>query len=114
MDTQLEKALELSNSLETISNQRDQALSKFNQNKIFYYNGGTFVADLVLLSAVSSLREVEGTHVFVDINNIPIEVVDLEEFLFEVQGKVISSTRQYYKEFSEIKKIRTPKGVLEK
>jgi UDP-3-O-[3-hydroxymyristoyl] glucosamine N-acyltransferase len=113
MDTRLEKALELSKSLETISNQKAQALTRYQQNKIFYYNGGTFVADLALLAAAAILNSDES-QIFVDINNIPIEVADMEEFCFLIQSAYTSATRQYSKEFNEIKKIRTPKGILEK
>lgn len=114
MDTRLEKALELSKSLEAIDNQKSIALSKFKQNQIFYYNGGTFVADMNLLSAVLSLKSFEDDLILVDINNIPIKLDNIEEFVFVVQSKVLESTRQYYLDFQEIKKIRTPKGLLEK
>jgi UDP-3-O-[3-hydroxymyristoyl] glucosamine N-acyltransferase len=113
MDTQLEKALELSKSLETISNQKTQALTRYQQNKIFYYNGGTFVADTSLLAASAILKS-EDTQIFVDINNIPIEVTDMDEFCFKVYSTYTSASRQYLKEFNEIKRVRTPKGILEK
>lgn len=113
MDPQLEKALDLSKSLETISNQKSQALARYQQNKIFYYNGGTFVADFDLLSAATILKS-NNSQLFIDINNIPIEVTDMEEFCFRIQSTYILASRQYSKEFNEIKKIRTPKGILEK
>lgn len=115
MDTRLQKALELSNSIDLITNQRNQALTKFKQNQILFYNGGTFCADLTFLGAVQALKCLEETdHIVVDINNTPIKLLDIEEFYFLVQGKIIESTRQYYQEFEEIKKIRTPEALLKK
>jgi hypothetical protein len=115
MDTRLQQALELSNSIELITNQRNQALTKFKQNQVLFYNGGTFCADLILLGSVQALKNLEEVdYIIVDTNNTPIKISDIDEFYFLVQGKIIESTRQYYQEFEEIKKIRTPEALLKK
>ena len=115
MDTRLKSALELANAVETLTNQRKLAFSKYKQTQVLFYNGGTFCADLSLLSAVNTLKTLlEEDHVLVDTNNIPIKISDIDEFFFLVQSRVIESTRQYNNEYEELKKIRTPKAVLEK
>jgi hypothetical protein len=114
MDTRLKQALDLSTSLEMLANQRALALSKYQQTQILYYNGGTFVADLPLLSAVSILKTLEIEHIIVDSNNSPILISDIEEFYFLVQSRIIEANRQYYTEFEELKKVRTPQRLLEK
>lgn len=114
MDTRLESALELSKALETIENQRSLALSKYQQNLILYYNGGTFVVDLVFLSALSSFNDINDAIILLDINNIPVKVTNLEEFIFVARSKYIEASRQYYSDYESIKKIRTPRGILEK
>lgn len=116
MDTRLKSALELANAVETLTNQRKLALSKYKQTQVLFYNGGTFSADLNLLSAVGMLQlhvPDEGL-VLVDSNNIPIKIVDVDEFLFLVRSRVIESARQYYNEYEELKKVRTPQAVLDK
>jgi hypothetical protein len=114
MDTRLKTALELSNSLEMLANQKALAFSKYKQTQILYYNGGTFVADLPLLSAISILKTSEIEHILVDLNNIPVLIADINEFYFLVQSRIIETNRQYYTEFEELKKTRTPQRLLEK
>jgi len=114
MDTRLKQALELSTSLEILANQRALAFSKYRQTQILYYNGGIFVADLTLLAAVNVLKTTEVEHILVDSNNIPVLILDIEEFCFLVQSRIIESNRQYYTDFEELKKIRTPQRLLEK
>jgi len=114
MDTRLKQALELSTSLEMLANQRALAFSKYKQTQILYYNGGTFVADLPLLSAVGMLKTAGVEHILIDSNNIPVLILDIEEFYFLVQSRIIESSRQYYTEFEELKKVRTPQRLLEK
>ena len=114
MDTRLESALELSKSLETIENQKALAYSKYQQNQILYYQGGTFVADTALLAAVLSLKSLDLELILIDINKIPISIGDADEFVFMIQSKIAESSRQYLADYESIKKIRTPKGILEK
>jgi hypothetical protein len=114
MDTRLKQALDLSTSLEMLTNQKSLAFSKYQQTQILYYNGGTFRADLSLLNAVNILKTVEVEHVLVDSNNIPVLISDIEEFYFLVQSKIIEANRQYYTDFEELKKVRTPQRLLEK
>ena len=115
MDTRLTDALNLSNAIATISNQRKLAFSKYKENQILFYNGGTFVADLTLLSAVGFMKaDTEIEHILVDSNNIPIKISDIEEFYMLVQSKVVESNRQYYHEYESLKRIRTPQAVLDK
>lgn len=114
MDTRLKSALELANAVETLTNQRKLALSKYKQTQVLFYNGGTFCADLTLLAAVHSLQSLAEELILVDANNIPIKISDVDEFLFLVQSRVIESSRQYYHEYEELKKVRTPKAVLDK
>jgi hypothetical protein len=113
MDTRLKQALDLSNSLETLSNQRHQALSKYNQNLILFYNGGTFKVDYSLLSTIQTFSDVDD-FVVVDSNNIPILINNREEFFFLVKSRIIEATRSYYQEYESLKKIRTPEGLLKK
>jgi hypothetical protein len=114
MDARLKQSLELSTSLEILASQKALAFSKYRQTQILYYNGGTFVADLTLLTAVGILKTAEVEHILVDSNNIPVLILDIEEFFFLVQSKIIEANRQYYTDFEELKKIRTPQRLLEK
>jgi hypothetical protein len=114
MDTRLKQALDLSTSLEMLANQKALAFSKYQQTQILHYNGGTFRADLSLLNAVSVLKTIDVEHILVDTNNIPIKIADIEEFYFLIQSRIIETNRQYYNDFEELKKIRTPQRLLEK
>ena len=81
MDERLTKALDISNYMVTLNNQKRLLKEQYAENLIYYYNGGQFSVTQQLISFCQSLisREQEEA-VLVDDNNIPIQIADLDDF----------------------------------
>ena len=82
MDERLEKALEFSNYMTTLNNQRRLIHEQFLENCVHYLNGGKFSVTRELINFCNFMHEKGQTSVIlIDDNNAPIEVEDLETFL---------------------------------
>lgn len=115
MDERIEKAFEVANYMATLSNQRRLMLEEFNQNIVFYLNGGTFKITPELISLVKTwvdLGKVKD-QVFIDENNFPILVDDVESFYTSLVEKYSSATIEYHNKFTELKIKRKISAIVE-
>jgi hypothetical protein len=114
MDERLEKALDFSNYMVTLNNQKRLLNEQYQQQLIYYFNGGQFTATHQLVSFCNSLISLGQTEtVLVDDNNIPVFVQELEDFLNEILLKYASASNQYYTEYEVFKKNRSVKGIVD-
>ena len=82
MDERLKKALDISNYMVTLNNQKRLLKDKFYENSVHYCNGGQFSVTKELISFCFSLKYAGQEYtVLIDDNDIPIEIDDLEKFL---------------------------------
>ena len=58
MDDRLKKALDFSNYMITLDNQKRILKEKYQEDLLYYYGGGTFVATKELITFCYSMREV--------------------------------------------------------
>lgn len=103
----LEKAYNFSNYSRTIKNQIDLLKLKVKKQLRFSINGGMFEITPEFLIHVKSYAE-QGIYqaVFLDINDIPIKIEDLEEFYQEILTKERNVLNEYYEEFEKIRMVR--------
>lgn len=114
MDERLEKALEFSNYMVTLNNQRKLIHEKFQEQSIYYYNGGKFVATRELVSFVQSLISLNQTNtILIDDNAIPIEIEDLNKFADNLYSTYFEAANAYLVEYNKIKKNRTIEGLID-
>lgn len=113
MDERLEKALDFSNYMSTLNNQRRVLLEQFKENTKQYHGGGQFTIDTTLMSHISTLAAVTNQSILLDDNNIPILVEDLTLFLKEISNKYDQSLSLYYQEYEKLKKSRTVEKLIE-
>ena len=113
MDERLEKALEFSNYMITLNNQRKLIQEKFQEQSIHYYNGGKFSVTRDLISFVQSLIALhQPSTILIDDNDIPIEVEDLEKFSHELYSTYFEAANTYLTEYNNIKKNRSVEGLI--
>ena len=114
MDEKLEKAFEIANYIATLSNQRRILLEEFNQKLIFYKNGGTFKINRELINFTKNLVDLGHTEdiVFLDDNNQPVVVSDVQEFLDTLLSVYFEAVNEYYTKFLDIKKKRNVKDLI--
>lgn len=113
MDERLEKALEFSNYMITLNNQRTLIKEKFKEQSIFYYNGGKFAASQERIAFVQSLlSKDQTTAILIDDNDIPIEIDMLDAFYDDLLSTYHEASNLYLAEYNKIKKNRTVEGLI--
>lgn len=113
MDDKLKEALDFSNYMITIDNQRRILKEQYQNDLIHYYNSGQFTASQELISFCQSLLYLKQTEtVLIDDNNIPIAVENLKLFTDTIVGVYFKAANKYLTEYNKIRTNRTVEGVI--
>lgn len=113
MDARLEKALDFSNYMTTLSNQRRLLHEKYLENSIHYLNGGKFTVNKELINFCYMLTQnKQDSVILVDDNNMPVEVPNISKFLEDILDIYFTSTQEYFVQFNKLKSNRTVEGLL--
>lgn len=114
MDERLHKALDFSNYMVTLNNQKKMLQEKFHQQSLHYYKGGQFTVDKELICFCTILVNADNTTtVLVDDNNIPIEIEDLEEFLDDINNVYFSATSEFLNNYNKLKTNRSVEKLID-
>lgn len=114
MEDLLKKAFEQANYATTLANQKRVLLEEFNQNSILFYNGATFHADKTLISYIKSLIDLgQSDAVLIDNNDLPIDILNLEDFLEKVINKHVTAINEYQTKYTKLKNSRTIESLLD-
>jgi len=114
MDERLSKALNFSNYMVTLNNQKRLLKEQHQENLVYYHNGGQFKVTQQLVSFCQSLLAMEQTStILVDDNDIPVEVTDLESFTSSVVSKYFEATNTYFTEYNKLKKNRSVESIMD-
>jgi hypothetical protein len=113
MDERLEKALDFSN-FRMILSTRQENLKLLMKNKLMLpYEGGLFKVDKELISFVGVLLTAGETNfIFIDKNDIPIGITDLEDFYQKIIEKYRTVLRQYLRNYQTLSEARDIKKVI--
>lgn len=108
MDEKLEKAFDVANYMATLSNQKRVIKEEFNQKLVFYVNGGTFKVDRELINFTKTLVDLGQLTdvVFIDSNQLPILVSDVQKFLDDIVAVYFEAANEYFTRINEIKSKR--------
>jgi hypothetical protein len=114
MDERLEKALDFSNYMTTLNNQRRIIREQFLETCVHYLNGGKFSVNRDLITFCHTLLQNHQTSaVLIDDNDAPVEVEDLQKFLDEILNIYFTTSYEYFDKYNEIKKNRSVKGLVD-
>lgn len=114
MDEKLEKALEFSNYMVTLNNQKRIIKEQLYENLIYYFNGGQFTIDQVLINFCRNLLDLGQTEtILLDDNDTPIKIENLSDFTDEVLDVYWKAMNQYYNDYEKLRKNRSVKGLIE-
>lgn len=114
MDERLEKALNFSNYMVTLNNQKRMLKEKYYQNILFYYKGGQFSVTPGLISFCQTLIGYEQDDVvLIDDNDTPILVDDINSFMSEILNTYFKSSNEYFSEFEKLKKSRSVEKLVQ-
>ena len=114
MDERLQNALEFSNYSVTIANQKKNIKNRVRQLQVVVKYGGSFIADPQTISFVKTLIDLgKSSTIMIDVNDTPIRVSDLKEFLDDLVSAYTSSMNEYDIKMSKLKKTRNLKTLME-
>jgi hypothetical protein len=100
----LAEAIEYSNKMELIANQLSLIKEEYQQKLYYYALGGSFECSKEFISFIKLLVDLNNTEnvVVVDLNNIPIQIPNLKDFLSEVLNCHFTATNEYYTKYNSI------------
>jgi hypothetical protein len=114
MDERLKKALEFSHLSTLISNQKRLLQEKFFYENVIYKNGGTFTINPELINfAQNALSKDQDSFIFLDDNNLPILIDNLENFVEELYDIYMTSLNEYYQEYQSLIRKRSAVKLLD-
>lgn len=115
MQEQLKKALEFANYKQTLSIQRKTLKEKIEAKLTYGVNGGIFKINRELLNFVQTLCNEGRTSgvVFLDINENPILIDNLEDFKNEIFDRYFTATNEYFEQYQRLKKSRSVEKLLD-
>jgi len=113
MDERLEKALNFSNYMLTLNNQKRLLAEKYQESLIHFYNGSQFTITRELITFVSVMVSADQDDVVItDDNNIPCFIEDINTFLNEIMNTYATASNKYYTEYAQLKKNRTVEKLV--
>ena len=115
MDEKIEKAFAVANYMATLSNQRRIVLEEYNQKLVHYINGATFQITPELINFTKTALDLgHDTDVaFVDSNNFPIIIADVQEFFDNIVAVYFSATHEYAAKYADLKSKRKISDIVE-
>jgi hypothetical protein len=113
MDERLKKALDYSNFMITLTNQKRILLEQYNNDLMYYFNSGQFTVSQQLVSFCQSLLSLKQTEtVLVDDSGLPVEIENLEDFTKNILNVYFKASNRYLTEYTKLKKNRTVEGIV--
>lgn len=114
MDERLEKALDISNLMISLNNQKRIIKEQFLESSIHYINGGKFLVTRDLINFCHTLiSKQQQSAVLIDDNDMPVDIEDLQTFLDEILNIYFTASYEYLDKYNEVKKNRNIKGLVD-
>ena len=113
MDNKLKDALDLSNYMTTLNNQKRLLNEQYSDNIIYYFNGGQFTLthELICFCAMLVVKNITA-QVLIDDNSTPIYVGDMPTFADDVLAKHTKASNTYLTGYTKLKNNRSVEGVI--
>jgi hypothetical protein len=114
MDERLEKALDFSNFMVTMNNQKRLLKEKYFEDLLYYTNGCQFSVTKELITFVGLLvdKGVEEA-VLTDDNDIPTNISNLETFYDDILDVYFTASNNYFAEYEKIKSNRSVEKLVD-
>jgi len=114
MDKRLEKALDFSNFRMILLTRQENLKVLMNNKLMLNYGGGLFKVDKELISFVAlALLSKNRNPIFIDENDIPIKIEDIEDFAEKAAAKYDKAIEQYYNSYQKLNEAREIRKVID-
>jgi hypothetical protein len=113
MDERLEKALDFSNYMLTLNNQKRLLAEKYQEELMHFYSGSQFTLTRELITFVSAMISADQDEVVItDDNNIPCMITNLESFYEDIISAYTTASNDYYTAYADLKKNRSVEKLV--
>jgi len=113
MDERLEKALDFSNYMVTLTNQKRLLKENYHEELLYFYKGSQFTVSSELITFVNMLVDKgNDTVVLVDDNDTPASIDDLTDFYDSILDVYFSASNSYHTQYEQLKKNRSPAKLV--
>lgn len=115
MDERLSKALQFSNYMVTLNNQKRIIKEKFFDDLLYFENGCQFTVTKELITFVSMLVDSNNDSdiVLTDDNDIPSKITDLSLFLENILDVYFSAANNYHTDYELLKSKRKMETLVD-
>lgn len=114
MDERLTKALDFSNYMVTLNNQKRLLNEKYNEDLLFFFNGSQFLITKELITFVGlMLDKQQPSLILTDDNNIPTLITDVQDFFDSIIDVYTSASNMYYAQYQTLKKNRSVEKLID-
>lgn len=114
MDERLAKALDFSNYMVTLNNQKRLIREKYEEDLLFFYKGSQFSVSRELITFVGAMLDRDqDSIVLTDDNGIPANVDNVQEFYDSIVDVYFSASNLYYAQYEALKKNRSVEKLVE-
>lgn len=114
MDARLEEAVEFSNFMVTLENQKRVLKEQYYESLIHYHNKGQFTISPEMITFLHTLLNMNQTEVvLIDDNDLPIQIEDLKIFVVEVSNIYFTASNKYMLEYNKLVSSRSVKGLID-
>jgi len=114
MDERLEKALEFSNFMVTLNNQKRIFQETYYQDILHYHRGAQFSVNQQLICFVKiMLMEEQESVVLIDDNGRPVEIEDLQKFYDTILSVYVEASNSYMSKYDHLINNRSIEKMVE-
>lgn len=115
MDERLKKALDFSNYMVTLNNQRLALKEKFLADLVYYHNGGCFTISKELINFVKTMIDTgnDTNLILIDDKDYPVEIENVNDFLSKIINLYFTASNSYHTEYQKIKSNRSVEGLVQ-
>ena len=115
MDEKLSKALDFSNYMVTLNNQKRLLNEKYAENLLHFTNGGQFTVTKELINFVKLLIDNHQNDdvVLTDDNDIPLIIDDIEAFYQDIINVYFEASNSYHSEYMKLKTQRSVENLVD-
>lgn len=114
MDERLSKALDFSNYMVTLNNQKRLIQEKYQEDLLYFYNGSQFTVSRELITFVGMMIDKDqDSLVLTDDNGIPASVDDVEDFYDNIIDVYFTASNTYYSQYQALKKNRNVEKLVD-
>lgn len=114
MDERLAKALDFSNYMVTLNNQKRLIREKYEEDLLYFYNGSQFSVSRELITFISlMIDKLQNNLVITDDNGIPTNISNVEEFYENIMDVYFSASNAYYAQYESLKKNRNVEKLID-